>query len=202
MDESKPEIGLPISLHGAVRYRDGLMAALVAFIPIRPRNLIALELGRQIVRDGDRWFVIVPREETKTRTPLEFLVPELLKPYLGFYLDTVRPRILGRRTCAALWVSPKGSGALSRGGMKKSFNRLSNYIGVHITAHDARDAAVTTWAISMPNQIGLACDLLAHRDLRTTIRHYNRARGIEASRTYRQVIAELRRKQNTLLGPR
>ena len=195
MDESKPATGNSISLHSAVRYRDGLVAAFVAFIPIRSRNLTALELGRQIVRDGDRWFVIVPREETKTGTPLEFLIPELLKPYLAFYLDTVRPRILGLRTCAALWVSPKGGGALSRVGMKKSFNRLSSRLGFRITAHDARDAAATTWAISVPDQIGVARDLLAHRDLRTTTRHYNRARGIEASRAHRQVIAKMRRKR-------
>ena len=40
-----------------------------------------------------------------------------------------------------------------------------------------RDAAATTWALSAPDQIGVARDLLAHSDLRTTIKHYNRARA-------------------------
>jgi hypothetical protein len=44
--------------------------------------------------------------------------------------------------------------------------------------------------------VGVARDLLAHSDLCTTIKHYNRARGIEASRAHCQVIAELRRKLN------
>jgi len=90
-------------------------------------------------------------------------------------------------------VSPKG-GALSYTGIDKSFSRLSSRLGFRITAHDARDAAATTWAISVPDQIGVARDLLAHSDLRTTTKHYNRARGIEASRAYRQVIAGMRRK--------
>ena len=198
MEESKPAPGTSISRQDATHYRDGLMVALLAFSPIRPKNLAALELARHVVREGDRWFVIIPPEETKTKTPIEFLVPELLEPYLACYLDVVRPRILGRRACAALWVSPKGGGALSRVGINKSFQRLSSRLGVHISPHDARDAAATTWAISAPDQIGVARDLLAHANLRTTIKHYNRAKGIEASRAYSQVIAGMRRKRRRL----
>jgi integrase len=194
MGESKPLPDKAFCIRDAVRYRDGLMFSLVAFIPIRPKNLAALEIGRQVVLEGDRWFVIIPREEAKTGTPLEFLLPELLLPYLAFYLEVVRPRILGRRTSTALWVSPKG-GALSYVGIVKSFQRLSDRLGVHIAPHDARDAAATTWAISAPDQMGVVRDLLTHSDLRT-IRHYNRARGIEASRAYGKVIAGIRRKQN------
>lgn len=196
MDENKSEPGAPISMHDAIRYRDGLMVALLAFIPIRRKNLAALAIGRHIVLEDNRWFVIIPREETKTGTPIEFLIPELLVPYLTVYLDVVRPRILRGAPCAALWVSPIRNGALSEVGLKKSFNRLSVRVGFRITPHDARDAAATTWAISAPDQIGVARDLLAHSDLRTTTRHYNRARGIEASRAYSQVIARMRTKQN------
>ena len=108
MDESKPAPGTPISKHDALRYRDGLMIALLAFIPLRRKNLAALEIGRHLVREGDSWFVIIPREETKTGTPIEFPVPELLEPYLAIYLDIVRPRMLRRPACAALWMNSKG----------------------------------------------------------------------------------------------
>jgi integrase len=195
MEESKPEPGTPISMHDAIHYRDGLMIALLAFIPIRRKNLAALEIGRHVVLEGDRWFVIIPREETKTRTPIEFAIPELLIPYLTFYLEIVRPRMLRRPTCAALWVSNQG-GALSHVAINHVFKRLSSRLGFRIAPHDARDAAATTWAISAPDQIGVARDLLAHSDLRTTTKHYNRARGIEASRAYRQVIVGLRKRQN------
>jgi integrase/recombinase XerD len=195
MDESKPAPGSPLDIRNAVRYRDGLMIALVAFVPIRPRNLTGLEIGRHLVKEGDRWSVIIPREETKTGTAIDFQFPELLEPYLAFYLDVIRPRILRRATCAALWVSLKG-GALSQVGIGISFNRLSARLGFRVTPHDARDAAATTWAVSAPAQIGVARDLLAHSDLRTTIKYYNRARGIEASRAYSRMIAGMRTKQN------
>jgi hypothetical protein len=60
--------------------------------------------------------------------------------------------------------------------------------------HDARDAAATTWAIAAPEQIGVARDLLVHSDLRTTIKHYNRAKGVEASRAHALVIAAMRKR--------
>jgi integrase len=69
-------------------------------------------------------------------------------------------------------------------------------LGFRISAHDARDAAATTWALFAPEKIGVARDLLTHSNLRTTIKHYNRARGIEASRAYCQVIAAMRKKLN------
>jgi integrase len=67
------------------------------------------------------------------------------------------------------------------------------HLGFRISPHDVRDAAATTWAIAAPERIGVARDLLALSDLRTTTRHYNRARGIEASRAYASVIARIRR---------
>jgi integrase/recombinase XerD len=196
MDESKPALSASISKADAARYRDGLMIALLAFIPPRRKNLAALEIGRHLIREGNRWFVIISREETKTGTPNEYRVPELLESYLGIYLDIVRPQMLRRPACAALWLNSKG-GPLAYAAIGDIISRHSmSRLGLRITPHDVRDAAATTWAIFAPDQIGVARDLLAHSDLRTTTKYYNRARGIEASRAYRQVIAGMRRKQN------
>jgi integrase/recombinase XerD len=196
MDESQPPLGSPISRADALRYRDGLIIAFLAFVPIRRKNLTALEIGRHLVREGDRWFVIIPREEAKMGTPIESPLPELLESYLAFYLDVVRQRLLCSPPCAALWVNSKG-GRLSYLAIGRTIGgRSEDRLGVRITPHDARDAAATTWAVAAPDQIGVARDLLAHRDLRTTIKHYNRAKGVEASRAYRQVIDGMRGKQN------
>jgi integrase/recombinase XerD len=195
MDEVEASLKTSFDIHKAVQYRDGLIVALLAFVPIRPRNLIALVIGRQMVLEGERWFIIIPGEETKTGTDIEFSLPEILVPYFATYLEVVRPRIIRRAPCASLWVSHMG-GALSYVGLVKVFQRLSSRLGIRISPHDARDAAATTWAISAPDQIGVARDLLTHSDLRTTNKHYNRARGIEASRAYRQVIAGIRGKKH------
>jgi integrase len=196
MEESRPPVGTPISRRDALRYRDGLIFAFLAFVPIRPKNLTALEIGRHLVREGDLWFVIIPGGEAKTGTAIEFPIPELLEFYLALYLDVARQCLLRDSTHGALWVNSQG-GPLSY----LLISRIISYhsrdrLGVHVTPHDARDAAATTWALAAPDRIGVARDLLAHRDLRTTIKHYNRARGVEASRAYREVIDGMRREQH------
>jgi hypothetical protein len=193
MEDNKPRPCAKLDVHQAVAYRDGLMLGLVAFAPLRPKNLASLEIGQQLVLERNRWFVIVPREETKTKKPMQFEIPAILLPYLTLYLEAVRPSILRGRAHTALWVSPKG-GALSYIGITKSFARLSKRLGVPFSPHDARDAAVMLWAIARPDQICVARDLLYHSKLDTT-GLYNRAKGIEASRAYRQVIREIRKKR-------
>lgn len=192
MDESRPTPGAPIRLTDAVRYRDGLMIALLAFIPLRRKNLAALEIGRHLVPEGEAWFIIIPGTETKTGTASEFKVPDLLVPYLVAYLNAVRPRMLRSPMCRAFWVSRTGR-ALPYSAIGSIIAQHSTeQLGIRIAPHDARDAAATTWAIAMPAQIGVARELLAHADLHTTIKHYIRARGIEASRAYAQTIAHRR----------
>ena len=55
-------------------------------------------------------------------------------------------------------------------------------LGTRLSTHDTRDAAATTWALADPGKIAVAADLLSHADGKTMQTHYNRARGIEASR--------------------
>jgi integrase/recombinase XerD len=51
MDETMPTSDGPMRLIDAVQYRDGLMIALLAFVPLRRKNLAALEIDRHLVQD-------------------------------------------------------------------------------------------------------------------------------------------------------
>ena len=197
MDASRSEPGAPIHIGDAVRYRDGLMVAMLAFIPIRRKNLAALEIGRHVVREGDRWFVIIPREETKTGTPIEFSVPELLVSYLAFYLDVVRPRILRRAhlRCALGEFQMRRRSLTGRDRQKfRSALETASGSASPLTTHGMRRPQPGLF--QRPIRLALPVTCLRTAILRTTIKHYNRARGVEASRTYSQVIAGMRRKQN------
>ncbi|MET0706482.1 MAG: hypothetical protein ABWY82_06500 [Tardiphaga sp.] len=196
MDESMPRPDTSIRMADTIRYRDGLMIALLGFRPLRRKNLAALEIGRHLIREGDGWFLVVPRTEVKKGTSaIEFAIPEFLNPYLATYLDIIRPRMLQRPTCNALWVSPSG-GALTYSAIWPILARHTvRRLGIRIAPHDARDAAATTWAVAAPDQIGVARDLLGHSNLRTLTRHYNRARGVEASRAHALVIKSMRRRR-------
>ena len=175
MDDHDPETEDPLTLAQAIRYRDGLLISLLAFLPLRRKNLAALEIDRHLIGEGSNRFVCIPAAETKTRAPIEFAIPGLLLPYLDVYLGFVRPRILNNPKCKALWVSPRGE-------------------GIRLTPHDTRDAAATTWALASPDKIGVSRDLLSHNDLRTTEKHYNRANGVQASRTLAKILQVTKRR--------
>jgi integrase len=188
----------PVSMSDAVKYRDGLITALFGHVPLRHRNMAALEIGRDVLKEGDTWSIVIPPEDNKTAVHIEFELPQLLRDPFTVYLSCVRPRML-RRQSQALWVSLKG-GPLSYSALGPVMTRHSTErLGIRVTPHDARDAAATTWAIAAPDQVGVARDLLGHTDLRMTTKHYNRARGVEASRAHGRVIARIaksRRRRN------
>lgn len=194
MEESDISPGRPIRMADAVCYRDGLMIALWGHVPLRHKNFAAIEIGRDLVKEDDNWVIVIPPGETKTKTYIDFQIPESLRDPFLTYLERVRPRMLRQPGCKSLWVSPKG-GALSYSAFGPVVTRrTTKRLGIRITPHDARDAAATTWAIAAPERIGVARDLLAHSDLRPTNKYYNRARGIEASRVHNALIARLRGK--------
>ena len=112
MEESKIDGHETFSLDDAVRYRDGLMIALLAHVPLRHKNFSALQIGRDVIKEDGKWSIVIPPEETKTRTYIDFQIPEDLQHQFLMYLTHVRPRMLRLPGCKALWVSAKG-GALS-----------------------------------------------------------------------------------------
>jgi integrase len=192
MEESNISTNKTIRMADAIRFRDGLMIAFVAQIPLRHKNFAEIEVGRDLIKEDDNWSIVIPPEETKTRTYLDFPIPDSIRDGLIMYLNVVRPRMLRRSGCKALWVSAKG-GPLSYSAVGPVVTRhTTERLGIRITPHDARDAAATTWAIAAPDKVGISRDLLAHSDLRTTQKYYNRAKGIEASRAHNHTIAQLR----------
>jgi integrase len=192
MTRSDPRAEGRLTLGRASQYRDGLMISLLAFMPLRRRNLAGLQIGRHLVEEGNSLLIIIPAAETKTRSPIEFVVPELLLPYLAIYLEIVRPRLRREPSCKALWASPRGGALGSNAIWKLVCRHTAVELGVRLTPHDARDAAATTWAIEAPSQVAVSRDLLSHSDLRTTQKHYNRARGVEASRAYAKLVERIK----------
>jgi integrase/recombinase XerD len=202
MDESNLSASAHCTMADAVHYRDGLMIALLAYVPLRVSNFVGIEIDGDLVKEHDKWFIVIQPEENKTRTHLEFQIPDDLENQFSTYINYVRPYLLRRPECKALWVSSKG-GALSASAFSPIMAKYTNNrLGIRITPHDARDAAATTWAIAAPDRVGVARDLLAHSDIRTTTKYYNRAKGIEASRAHAVVLAGMRKEVRTKTKPR
>lgn len=182
----------------AVQYRDGLMIALLAYRPVRMRNFAALRLGRQLFRQGERYWLVFTAEETKTGQPWEATFPDALLSYLARYLDHHRP-ILLRGECRAdpadidaLWVSEIGT-QLERGALATRIRKhTARAFGASLPPHWFRDAAATSIAVEDPKHVADARLVLGHASLSTTERYYNQARSLDASRRHHAVLADLR----------
>jgi hypothetical protein len=88
----------------AFEYRDGLLIALTALIPLRPRTLVALRIGKQLVKTGDLWALDIPASDTKTRRALDYPISEELCARIDLYLERFRCRIPGADTHSAVWA--------------------------------------------------------------------------------------------------
>src|SRR5262249_27983307 len=74
------------ALAAAIGVRNGLMIALLAFCPIRPKNFAALGIGTTFKMVHGRWWIDLPAIATKNRRPDKRRVPECLNRYIEIYL--------------------------------------------------------------------------------------------------------------------
>ena len=189
----------------AVRYRDGLIIALLICCPIRLANLVAIEIGRQLTFDGRVWRLRFTAAETKTARPYDAELPESLTPRVQAWLEIWRPLLIdltqtfapddGRSPYAgdALWIgrfgTPIGAAAIRR----QVTVHTREAFGQHVWPHLFRDCAVTELADLAPEQLASVADLLGHSNLQTTARHYLQARGMLAHARVQEMIARRRR---------
>jgi integrase len=75
--------------------------------------------------------------------------------------------------------------------------RTRQAFGRHVWPYLFRDCAVTELVDSTPDDIGITADLLGHADLRTTPRHYIKAKGMTAHMRVQDMIAARRQPGGT-----
>ncbi|WP_296712811.1 tyrosine-type recombinase/integrase [Rhodoblastus sp.] len=192
--------GLSSGLEAAIAYRDGMILAFLALIPLRRRNLADLVLDRTLIRQGSEWLVAFGEDETKTHAAFEIGLPDILHAPLENYLQIHRPVLAAREgrwtrpIDGAVWVSKDGSPMTQIALYDRVRARTKDGFGVAINPHLFRDAAATTMAIADPEHVRLAAPLLGHRTFTTTERYYQQARGYEAHRAYIDAVFGDRKK--------
>jgi integrase/recombinase XerD len=204
MDEAESTPGWS-ARRRAVGYRDGLVIALLSYRPVRLKNLAMMRLGRHLVNAGGSWRIIFFADETKSHVPYEAIVPAAIAPRLDRYLAVYRPVLMQGEQADnragtppsgpnldAVWVSEVGtqleSGTLAR----RVFIHTREAFGRGFGPHMFRDAAATSIAVDNPKHIGDASLALGHAGHKTTERHYNHARSLEASRRHAAALFRLR----------
>ena len=188
----------------AIRFRDGLMIALLALRPLRQLNFLSLQIGRHLLEGPEGWTIAIPASESKTHIALSMAFPAVLVPALATYLEVHRPRLLAMRAPRDparpwrepgkhLWIAATGM-PMTAGALQKVLRRHTRArFGHEVNCHLFRDCLATSLADDNPDAVRLAADLLGHRSFQTTQRHYIAANQKVALRRCQQTILDRRK---------
>ena len=175
-----------------IRYRDGLLVAILAIRPIRRRTLSLIRIDKQLQKVGLHYHLVFGSADTKNRKPLEYALPTLLTSYLDRYIKIYRGLIPGSEKHDSLWASAKGNPLSSSSVYQRIMKRTTIAFGVGISPHLFRDCAATTLATYCPEQVLVGAGLLGHSDLRAIYNHYIHAQTMKAGKAHQNTIAALR----------
>lgn len=177
----------------AFQYRDGLIIAFLALIPLRRRTLAGLRIGHHLVKAGDLWQLDIPAADTKTRQSLDYPISKELSAHIDVYLERFRSRILGADKHTSPWSSKQGR-PMCPGAMGIAVHKQTKKaFGFGINLHRFRHAAASFWSIHDPVNVRGSKDLLGHASFTMTEKHYIMAQSRHAGRTLAQAIDMLRK---------
>ena len=188
---------------GATMFCDGLMIATLSARPVRLRNFSAIEVDKQLFREGRTIYLRFESHETKSRTMLEFIFPEALTDRLMSYLHIYRPVLekeygrdhrsrQGAEPGAALWLTSWGT-RMSQGSLhSRIVTRTREKFGVSVCPHLFRDCAATSMDIRDPWQTSAVVAILGHRAIETSERFYNHSQMPFAAQLVQEVVSARR----------
>ena len=172
-------------------FRDGLIIALLALIPLRRRTLSALRIGKQLIKSGDEWSLDIPAEDVKTKRPLDYPISPELSQRIDIYVNEIRPQIAGAGTHDYVWASSRGRplrGPLIYNAVRR---RTRKALGFPINLHRFRPAAPTLWSIRDPANVRGVKDLLGHASFATTEKYYLMSQSRLAGRALARAISHV-----------
>jgi integrase len=178
----------------AIGIRNGLMIALRAACPVRPKDFAALAIGTTFREELRTWWITLPYGSTKTDAADERPVPDYLNRAVELYLAESRPALVGSRPATnALWISSRTGQRYTTKNLGTLTSKITlETIGVDISPHLFRTAAATSAALHITDMPHLASALLGHSDPRVTEEHYIRATTVNAAKEYAAILRRRR----------
>jgi integrase/recombinase XerD len=180
--------GNTISGKQVLDFRDGLLIALLALIPLRLRTLTALRIGKHLVKYGGLWTLEIPAEDTKATRALDYPISAELSGRIDTYLSQFRRRIPGTNMHDYLWASRR-SRPLGGPAIYTTVRRQTRAIlGFAVNPHRFRHAAATLWSSRDPTNVRGAKDLLGQASFSTTEKYYVMAQSRVAGRALARAV--------------
>ena len=172
-------------------FRDGLIIAMLALIPLRRRTLSALRIGKHLIKSGNEWSLEIPAEDVKSKRPLDYPISGELSEQIDVYVAKIRSQTAGANAHDYLWASSRGRPMNGQVLYKAVQRRLRKALGFPISLHQFRRAAATFWSMRDPVNVRAVRDLLGHTTFATTERNYVMAQSRLAGRALARAVSAL-----------
>ena len=211
MEQSMTDEPAP-NINQASRFRDALSLGLLAQRPLRRRNISGLALGEHLTLDNGIWHCHIPGNETKDGSPISFTLPEDKRFCTSFthYLTVSRQRLLRgsalttdhlKDVFGPLWISTRGK-AMTSHAFYYGITRISDeLLGAPLNPHLLRDCAASALSSDAPEYILAASRILGHRDLTTTLGHYEQSSMLAAGANLAATMEELQQQALAATAP-
>jgi len=189
-----------ISKAHAFQYRDGLIIALRALIPMRTRTVVAMRIGSHLVKTGNLWGLDIPAADTKNKRPLDYPIPMELSARIDLYLERFRSRIPSAQRHTGVWASNKGRPMCAMAIYDAVRRRTKKAFGFAVNLHRFRHAAASFWSIQDPANVRGVKDLLGQVSFGITEKHYIMAQSRLAGRVLARAVDAARKRDGRAIA--
>ena len=180
-------------IKAAVMAQLAVAIAIETFAPVRLRNLIHIELDKNLIKPGGLntpFWLVFPNYDVKNRVDLNFRFDQPLTDLVDEYIHEDRPNLL--RGANSLWLFPGENGEAKNPLQfsKQITDRIQKMIGLRLTVHQFRHAAAAIYLKHNPGDYETVRRLLGHKNIQTTITFYCGLETIAATEQFGKLIRE------------
>jgi integrase len=159
-----------------------LALAILTYMPIRLQNLVALAFDVDVflmAGAGATSTLELPGVKVKNNQPIAFDIPPHIVRMLNSYRDDFAPSVLGHRP-VHVFVNMDGSRKGDKALRYLIQTYMKRYVGVDFNPHTFRHLGAAVILKAHPGGHSIVKDLLGHKSLNTSIKHYIGIRTREA----------------------
>ncbi len=167
--------------------------AILTFAPIRLGNLVAIELGQNLIKPGglnSPYWLVFPNYDVKNRVDLNFKFDEALTELIDEYVHEFRPMLLRRSNASWLFPGVAGNPKTANMFSTQIIERIHKATGLRLTVHQFRHAAAALYLKHHPGDYETVRRFLGHRNIQTTINFYCGLQTMQATEEFGKIVRQ------------
>ena len=175
----------------AITAQIAVAIAILQAVPMRMRNLTALDLERHFVSRGGRVFLSIPEQQVKNDLPIEMEIPGPVADLIAWYCRDYRGLLTDSPT-TALFPGPKGKPKQESTLGRQITEKVKRYLGIDVSPHLFRHVAGKIYLDHRPGEYATVSRILGHKSIATTLAIYTGGESVSAGQHFQSLVSGLR----------